>query len=53
MIIRLADMDDAVVIDFRETAPGATSPSFFNLDENNRPSTMKVLLVESHRVPVK
>jgi gamma-glutamyltranspeptidase/glutathione hydrolase len=37
MIIRLADMDDAVVIDFRETAPGATSPSFFNLDENNRP----------------
>ncbi|MBN2220501.1 MAG: gamma-glutamyltransferase [Kosmotogaceae bacterium] len=37
MIIQLADMDDAVVIDFRETAPGGTSPSFFNLDENNRP----------------
>jgi len=37
MIIQLAGMDDAVVIDFRETAPGGTSPSFFNLDKNNRP----------------
>jgi gamma-glutamyltranspeptidase/glutathione hydrolase len=37
MIIKLADMDEAVVIDFRETAPNATSPTFFNLDENNRP----------------
>ncbi|HOI35032.1 Gamma-glutamyltranspeptidase [Mesotoga infera] len=36
MIIKLANMDDAVVIDFRETAPSAAGPTFFNLDERNR-----------------
>jgi gamma-glutamyltranspeptidase/glutathione hydrolase len=36
MIIKLAHMDDAVVIDFRETAPSAAGPTFFNLDERNR-----------------
>ena len=36
MIIQLAHMDEAVVIDFRETAPSAAGPTFFNLDERNR-----------------
>jgi len=36
MIIQLAHMDEAVVIDFRETAPLAAGPTFFNLDERNR-----------------
>lgn len=36
MIIKLADMDEAIVIDFRETAPSAAGPTFFNLDANNR-----------------
>lgn len=36
MIIKLADMDEAVVIDFRETAPSAAGADFFNLDEKGR-----------------
>ncbi len=36
MIIQLADMDEAIVIDFRETAPSAAGQTFFNLDANNR-----------------
>jgi len=37
MIIKLAEMEEAIIIDFREIAPMATSPSFFTLDKNNLP----------------
>lgn len=33
MIIKLAKMKEAVVIDFRETAPGAAKPDMYKLDE--------------------
>jgi gamma-glutamyltranspeptidase/glutathione hydrolase len=36
MIIRLASMKEAVVIDFRETAPAAATPGMFKLDERGR-----------------
>jgi gamma-glutamyltranspeptidase/glutathione hydrolase len=36
MIIRLASMKEAVVIDFRETAPGASKPDMFKLDDRGR-----------------
>ncbi len=44
MIIKLAEMEEAVVIDFRETAPEATSPTFFNLDNSNRPVNNESLI---------
>lgn len=36
MILRLASMKEAVVIDFRETAPAAARPDLFKLDEKGR-----------------
>jgi gamma-glutamyltranspeptidase/glutathione hydrolase len=36
MIIKMADMKEAVVIDFRETAPGASTADMYKLDANGR-----------------
>jgi gamma-glutamyltranspeptidase/glutathione hydrolase len=36
MIIKMADMSEAVVIDFRETAPGASTADMYKLDANGR-----------------
>lgn len=36
MIIRLASMQEPVVVDFRETAPGASRPDMFSLDDKGR-----------------
>jgi gamma-glutamyltranspeptidase/glutathione hydrolase len=37
MIIKMANMKDAVVIDFRPTAPAAATPDIYQLDERGRP----------------
>ena len=37
MVVKLASMKDAVVIDFRPTAPAAATPSMYTLDERGRP----------------
>ncbi len=37
MIVKMADMKDAVVIDFRSTAPAAAKPDMYTLDEKGRP----------------
>ncbi|RPJ83550.1 MAG: gamma-glutamyltransferase, partial [Acidobacteria bacterium] len=37
MIVKLASMKEAVVIDFRPTAPGAATPDMYKLDERGRP----------------
>lgn len=36
MIIKMADMKEAVVVDFRERAPGAATPDMYPLDANGR-----------------
>ena len=36
MIIKMADMKEAVVIDFRETAPAASTADMYKLDANGR-----------------
>jgi gamma-glutamyltranspeptidase/glutathione hydrolase len=38
MIIKMADMKEAVVIDFRPTAPAAAKPDMYKLDERGRPA---------------
>jgi gamma-glutamyltranspeptidase/glutathione hydrolase len=38
MIIKMADMKEAVVIDFRPTAPAAARPDMYKLDERGRPA---------------
>ena len=37
MIIKMADMKEAVVIDFRPTAPAAATPDMYKLDARGRP----------------
>ena len=37
MIIKMANMKEAVVIDFRPTAPAAATPDMYKLDERGRP----------------
>jgi len=37
MVIKLASMKEAVVIDFRPTAPAAATPDMYALDERGRP----------------
>ena len=37
MVIKLASMKEAVVIDFRPTAPAAATPDMYKLDERGRP----------------
>ena len=37
MIVKMAAMKDAVVIDFRPTAPAAATPDMYPLDERGRP----------------
>jgi len=37
MVVRLANMNEAVVIDFRPTAPAAATPDMYALDERGRP----------------
>ncbi len=37
MILKMANMKEAVVIDFRPTAPAAATPDMYKLDERGRP----------------
>ncbi len=37
MILKMANMKEAVVIDFRPTAPAAATPDMYKLDEKGRP----------------
>ncbi len=37
MVVKLASMKEAVVIDFRPTAPAAATPDMYKLDERGRP----------------
>ncbi|MFO7691858.1 MAG: gamma-glutamyltransferase [Vicinamibacterales bacterium] len=37
MVIKLAGMNEAVVVDFRPTAPAAATPDMYKLDERGRP----------------
>ena len=37
MVVKLASMKEAVVIDFRPTAPAAAAPDMYTLDEAGRP----------------
>lgn len=37
MVVKMASMKEAVVIDFRPTAPAAASPAMYSLDERGRP----------------
>lgn len=37
MVIKLASMKEAVVVDFRPTAPAAATPDMYKLDERGRP----------------
>lgn len=38
MIIKMANMKDAVVVDFRPTAPAAATPDMYKLDARGRPA---------------